>query len=111
MAPKHVGKGFGTVLHVLAAGHFKQLGYKFLSSDIVGQNTDSEIAVWKRLQKDFDVKGFTQNGLSPVRVLRSCDAIDDNMVQFLNINTLYINGKSMTVKEISTRTSPNSRWT
>jgi len=102
VAPKHVGKGFGKALHVLAAAHFKTLGYKTLVSDIVGFNTDSEIAVWKSLQKDFKVESYNMNGFSTTRVLRDLNIIDDGMFDLLNTRVaLVINGKAMTLKEIS----------
>jgi len=107
VAPKHVGKGFGTMLHVLAAGYFKQRGFKFLSSDIVGFNTDSEVAVWNRLAKIFSVESHNESGFSTPRALEGLSVIDDKMAKFLSSRmSMYINGKAMTLEEISNTKFP-----
>ncbi len=102
VAPKYVGQGFGKVLHLLAAGHFKKLGYKTLVSDIVGLNTEPEIAVWRSLKKEFLVEEYTEKGFSTVSVLESMNIIDDKLAAFLNTrNCMHVGGKRMTLGEIS----------
>ena len=102
VAPKSVRRGFGKALHLLAAAHFSCWATKPWVLDIVGFNTDSEIAVWKSLQKDFKVESYNQTGFSTTRVLRGLNIIDDGMFDLLNTRAaMCINGKTMTLKEIS----------
>jgi hypothetical protein len=100
VAPKHLGKGYGKMLHYLAAAHFKKLGYKTLTSDIIGLNTESELRVWKSLQKEFPVEGYKEP-FSIVRALRGMDIIDDEMAAFLNTHQgMVVGGKTMSLGEI-----------
>jgi hypothetical protein len=101
VAPHRQGQGFGTMLHLLAASHLKSLGYTKMLSDIVGMNTDAEIAIWKSLQKQLRVTPFKES-YSTTRLLRDSKVIDNRMFRIMQKHTGgYFSGVMMAQEQIS----------
>jgi ribosomal protein S18 acetylase RimI-like enzyme len=101
VAPHRQRQGFGLLLHSLAASYLKGLGYTKMTSDIVGMNTDAEIAVWKALKKQVRVTPFRES-FSIMRILRKANVIDDVMFKVVQkMMGTHVNGVLMTQGEIS----------
>jgi hypothetical protein len=101
VAPHRQGQGFGLLLHRLAASYLKGLGYKKMTSDVVGMNTDGEVAVWRALKKELRVTPFKEN-FSMTRLLRRLNVIDGVMFDVIQKKWgTHVNGVLMIDKEIS----------
>jgi hypothetical protein len=83
VAPHCQRRGIGRFLHVLMARYLKGLGYKTLSSDIVGLNTKGEVAVWESLQKEVNVESLNMGTSSWPRVLHKMNVINNVMYRNL----------------------------
>jgi GNAT superfamily N-acetyltransferase len=101
VAPHRRRHGFGSILHKLMALHLKGLGYTRMVSDIVGMNTDAEIAIWRALQTEASVTPFKEK-FSLMGTLHKLNIVNDVMVKAVHKHTgTHVNGVLMTQGKIS----------
>jgi len=113
VAPRHQKKGFGTLMHLVLARHLRDEGYKTLLSDMVGMNTEGELAIWARLER----MGACVEKCKPMahfcipRFLYLSKIISEGMYKILNkVTTTHLSGKLRTAGEVEKIDFPQYEW-